>query len=205
MGRTSDARERLIRTAMELIWQNSYHAVGVEALCRKAAVNKGSFYHFFASKRDLALASLEATWHFAEQHSLRPAFTMDGSLRERFARFFALVTEVNRQDHIERGLIGGCPFGNLGNEMSGEDKALRDKVQSIFMRYIAYFEDAIREAIRRGEISAALDAGKIARLLFTYWQGVFLLTKTSNSIATMEELSGGALRILDGLTNEVAV
>ena len=53
MGRTSDARERLIATAIELIRARSYESVGVDALCNHAQVKKGSFYHFFPSKQDL--------------------------------------------------------------------------------------------------------------------------------------------------------
>ena len=43
MGRTSDAKERLIRAAMDLFFTRSYTAVGVQELCKAAAVKKGKF------------------------------------------------------------------------------------------------------------------------------------------------------------------
>lgn len=62
MPRGSDAKDRLMQAAMDLIWTNSYGATSVDAICQKAGARKGSFYHFFASKSELAVKALEADW-----------------------------------------------------------------------------------------------------------------------------------------------
>jgi Bacterial regulatory proteins, tetR family len=54
MKRITDKRQALIDAAFELIWTNSYGAVSVDDICRAAGARKGSFYHFFRSKVDLA-------------------------------------------------------------------------------------------------------------------------------------------------------
>ena len=41
MGRTSDARERLMSAMMELIWAGSYGATSVEGICERAGVRTG--------------------------------------------------------------------------------------------------------------------------------------------------------------------
>lgn len=43
MGRTSDAKERLLQVGFDLIWNQSYGAVSVDQICERADVNKGSF------------------------------------------------------------------------------------------------------------------------------------------------------------------
>ena len=43
MGRTSDAKVRLLEVAFDLIWDQSYGSVSVEHICQRADVNKGSF------------------------------------------------------------------------------------------------------------------------------------------------------------------
>ena len=53
----STTKRTLIDAAHDLIWANSYAHVSVEDICRKAGVQKGSFYHFFASKAELAAAT----------------------------------------------------------------------------------------------------------------------------------------------------
>src|SRR5262249_2566506 len=56
MGRVSDARQRLMDAVCELIWAGSYGSTTIDQICEKAGVKKGSFYHFFDSKADLAVA-----------------------------------------------------------------------------------------------------------------------------------------------------
>ena len=62
MGRTSDAREKLLAVAFDLIHENSYGTVSVEHICTRAGVNKGSFYYFFKTKTDLVVAAYEEHW-----------------------------------------------------------------------------------------------------------------------------------------------
>src|SRR4051794_19108828 len=62
MGRVSDAKERLMVAVQELIWTGSYGSTTIDQICDKAGVKKGSFYYFFDSKADLALAALDEEW-----------------------------------------------------------------------------------------------------------------------------------------------
>ena len=62
MGRTSNAKERLLQVAFDLIWRQSYGAVSVDDICERAKVKKGSFYYFFPSKSELAVAAYEENW-----------------------------------------------------------------------------------------------------------------------------------------------
>lgn len=60
-----DTRERLVRTAEELMLRDGYSATRVDAVIRKAKLSKGSFYHFFDSKESLGLAALD--YYFADR------------------------------------------------------------------------------------------------------------------------------------------
>ena len=59
MGRTSNAKSRLIAMAMALMYVRGYPAVGVHEISTRAGVYKGSFYHFFPSKQALVLAVID--------------------------------------------------------------------------------------------------------------------------------------------------
>ena len=62
MGRTSDAREKILSAAQSLIELRGYSALGVAEICKAADVPKGSFYYFFESKEALALAVIDEHW-----------------------------------------------------------------------------------------------------------------------------------------------
>ena len=59
MTQVHDTKQRLLDTAQKLFYARSYEDVGVQEICQEAGVKKGSFYHFFPSKRDLTLAILD--------------------------------------------------------------------------------------------------------------------------------------------------
>ena len=66
-------KERLTEAAMDLIWENSYGATSVDAICERAGAKKGSFYYFFKSKSELAAAALRADPnHFFSKVYRRP-------------------------------------------------------------------------------------------------------------------------------------
>src|SRR5258706_8649664 len=62
MARVTDTKERLLDATLQLIWDESLGVASVDAICERAEVRKGSFYHFFKSKEELVAAALEA--HF---------------------------------------------------------------------------------------------------------------------------------------------
>ena len=96
MGRTSDARERLVDEACRLFHARSYESVGVQELCEAAAINKGSFYHFFASKDDLAAAVIDAQWQTTRDELLDPTLADDVPPLARIERFFEQMARDQR-------------------------------------------------------------------------------------------------------------
>src|SRR5262252_2734238 len=115
MGRVSDARERLIEAVTDLVWRESYGAVSVDAICERAEVRKGSFYHFFRSKDELVVAALEANWQSRKPH-LDGVFAADVPPVARLLRYFTYLYQ--RQLELERryGRVVGCFYSSIGHE-----------------------------------------------------------------------------------------
>jgi TetR/AcrR family transcriptional repressor of nem operon len=197
MGRTSDAKERLIDSAVTLIHARSYSTVSVDDLCAQAGVNKGSFYHFFPTKRDLAVAAIERQWAAARQHVLDPAFAPDIAPLERIPRLFRLAAELQGQSEAPSSSVPGCPFGNLAAELGTQDAVIRDKLREVFAGYGAYFEHALHEAQAAGEIGP-LDVPAVARTLLACFEGALLLAKTYNDAAIIAHLGRNAVGLITG-------
>ena len=195
MGRTSDARERLIHSTIELIHARSYASVGVNELCEHAGVKKGSFYHFFLSKRDLTSAALDEVARWYERDIYKPAFARDLPPLERIQRYFQLVYEYHASLTEAAGRMGGCHFGNLAVEMSTQDEVIREKVKRMFESGVATFEQVLREAVAAGDLPG-IDVSVAAHALLAYSEGVVLLAKTWNDPEMIRRLAPTASQIV---------
>jgi TetR/AcrR family transcriptional repressor of nem operon len=195
MGQISDAKEKLIASAIELMHARSYADVGVQELCGHADVRKGSFYHFFPSKGDLTLAALDRQWEMLKAGVLEPAFSKRLPPLKRIERFFEMLYKQQCGLKGRSGKVLGCPFGNLALELSTQDEAIRRKVNGIFCGLAGYFEGALHDAVAGGDLPEQ-DCRATAHMLVAYLEGVSLMAKTSNDLAVSKGLAGGVARLL---------
>lgn len=144
MGRKSDAAERLTREGRSAILQTSYQAVSVDSICRRAGVNKGSFYHFFPSKQDLASRILVETWEQVRTHILEPSLELSHTPLQRIERFFHLTKDWQGTLRQELGRVPGCLFCNLGNELGAQENPLLGLVQDFTQRHRTYLRQAFQ-------------------------------------------------------------
>lgn len=187
-------KERLTDAAMDLIWENSYGATSVDAICERAGAKKGSFYYFFKSKSELAAAALEANWK-KRRADMDSIFSATTPPLERFERYFDFVHDRLVEVQKKCGSILGCPLLTIGSEVSTQDETLRETVQTILNQKIRYFESAIRDAHSQGLIVAP-DAKAKARSLFACYQGTLAQARILNNLELLVDFKYVALDIL---------
>jgi len=195
MNQAVDTKERLLNSALDLFHARSYANVGVQELCEHAGVKKGSFYHFFPSKRDLTIAALDRQWEIAKRMVWEPAFSKQLPALKRLERCFDLFYEHQCGAKAKTGQVPGCPFGNLALELSTQDEAIRRKVDEILRECTRYVERMLRDAITAGELSE-LDVAATAEEMVAYMEGVMLMAKTRNDPKVIRKLRHGLPRLL---------
>jgi len=198
MGRTSDAKERLIETAAALMHARGVNDVGVQEICATAGVQKGSFYHFFKSKDDLAAAAIDKHWSDARNQFWRLAFGEDVAPLDRIRRFFQMAYFYFKQAHEEGTGISGCPFGNAALEMAAHNDAISEKVSLVFSDAASFFQKAIEDAARRGDISVQ-DPQQSAEALWAYYEGILVIAKARRDPEVIRRLGQDALHLLHAI------
>jgi TetR/AcrR family transcriptional repressor of nem operon len=180
--------------ARSLIWENSYGATSVDAICLRAGVRKGSFYHFFESKSTLATESLEADWQ-AKRAILDEMFSPQVPPLERLGNYFDYVFERQAAAHAQCGCVLGCPLLSLGCEVSTQDPVIRTKIQEIIGRQLKYFETAVRDAHGEGSI-VALNAPAKARSIYALLQGSLTQARILDDLEIVRDARIGLFDLL---------
>ncbi|MFF8407710.1 TetR/AcrR family transcriptional regulator [Streptomyces sp. NPDC015684] len=186
MGRTSDAKNKILSAARTLFEQRGYSALGVAEICKAAGVPKGSFYYFFESKEALALAVIDEHWT-AERRDWEQVLSTDAEPLQRLQRLFEATEARQRAAQDSCGAVLGCMFGNLSLEMSNQADALRGRLQEIFEAQVAMVEAVVTAARERGEVAVA-DTHEAARSMVAQLEGQVLFAKLYNNPARLSTL-----------------
>lgn len=187
-------KQRLMDGAMDLMWENSYNATSVDAICDRAGAKKGSFYYFFKSKSELAAAALEADWtkKKAEMDSI---FSPTVPPLERFDRYFDFVHDRLAQLQKKCGSILGCPFVSVGSELSTQDQIVRETIDRIMDTKLNYFVSTVRDAQAQKLIDAPDPVAK-AKVLFSCYQGTMAQARIQNDVELLREFKQVAKDVL---------
>lgn len=169
-----------MRTAARLFVARSYSSVGVNEICTEAKVQKGSFYHFFPSKSDLAIAVIDhhaaAMWALLDTH-------------ERAARgpVNKLKASAKVVDEVQRGLVKsygrvvGCPLGNLAVELSTTEDAAGRHAAAVIAQWEERVAGHCRDAAEVGLLAPGTDPEELAHRVIATMQGMILLAKVADS------------------------
>ncbi|SIS00376.1 TetR/AcrR family transcriptional regulator [Micromonospora avicenniae] len=195
MGRTSDARNKILEAAATLLEQRGYSALGVAEICSTAGVPKGSFYYFFESKQALALTVIDEHWAAQRQQWVELLGSDLDPLR-RLRDLFEATEEVQRTGQQKAGVVTGCLFGNLALELSTQADEIRGRLQEIFDAQIDLIEQVVVEAKERGQAGPSVDARDAARSIVAQIEGRALLAKLLNDPAQLEALWRNCLDLL---------
>ncbi len=185
MGRCSDARGRLLREGGRLIHARGYEAVSVADICQAAGLQKGSFYHFFPSKRDLVLAVLD---EIAAHERTAWQDVLARPRDEQLAFFLRRIETTLTEGAEEAGCVRGCPVGNLAMELSTRDPEVRARIATMLAAWQAQLAEVI---VATGLAADHVSALPRAQRLLALIQGALLLAKATNDPGVFSQVAAG--------------
>lgn len=202
----SRTRERLLDTAIQLVWQSNYNSVGVNEICAQAGVTKGAFYHHFESKADLYYAACGHYWEEIKKEldaiyspSYTPLENLENLIqfvidRQDGKHFRGEETE-QESDALE---VVGCPFFTCGGQVGVAEEKVRQASIEMAENGMRYYGALVRGLKADGVLRGDPDPVQLSRMLFQYMQGVLIYARVMNSLATVEtDIRQGFYRLLD--------
>jgi len=198
MAKPGITKDKLLQVAFDLIWDSSYGSVSVGDICDRAGVNKGSFYHFFESKADLAIEAYREHWK-----EKRPIFDRIFSTQvpplERIQSWCQFIYDDQREKAEKYGHVCGCPYASIGAEMATQDEKIRAESEHLAQCGRKYIESAIADAIRVGAVSVK-DPVLAAQRVYCIVLGMLVGAKVQNNLEGLKDLEPTIMTILGAKT-----
>ena len=183
MNKKESTKEKLLEAGAEIVHQKGFHHTGIQEILQSARVPKGSFYFYFKSKEDFGIQLVD---HFGrrflgmvgpilQDRRLSPMERIEGIL-DLFIRFFR-----------DREYTGGCPVGNLAQEMGDLSPAFRERLEQSIRGMSRLFAGLLEEAREAGEAAADLDVERAGRLIVAGWHGALIHMKICKGPQPLED------------------
>lgn len=171
----SDARQKLLDAAIDVVRRQGYAGTSVDDICRAAGVTKGAFFHHFASKEALAVAAAQAWSEFADAVFAAAPFH---AATDPLAR-------VRGYLDFRRGLLEGdiahftCFVGTMVQEAYATSEAIRAACEKSITTHAATLEADILAAMRARKFGDEAGARDLALHTQAVLQGAFILAKAT--------------------------
>jgi TetR/AcrR family transcriptional regulator, transcriptional repressor for nem operon len=167
-----NSRTRLLTATIDLVRANGYAATRVEDVCSAAGVTKGSFFHHFASKEDLAIAAAGQWNDRAAQLFSQAPFMSEPDALARLLGYLSFRKELLAGDIWE----WSCYAGTAIQETHETHPAIRDACARSITTHVATLRTMIDDVLREHPVSN-LRADSLALHMQAVIQGAFVMAK----------------------------
>ena len=177
------SKRKLLEAALRVIRERGYSATRVEDVCAAAGVTKGSFFHHFDSKEELAL---EAAAYWDERTS---GLFRGAEYHERTTARERLLAYVEMRKALLKGELPEftCLVGTMVQEVYATEPAIREACARAIVGHAMTLEADVAEAMRDAGIHAGWSAASLALHTQAVIQGAFILAKAKGQAEAAAE------------------
>jgi TetR/AcrR family transcriptional repressor of nem operon len=196
----STSKSRLLDAAVHVIRSKGYAATTVDDICHHAGVTKGSFFHHFKSKDDLALAAV-AHWR-----AMTEAFFAGAPYHHAEDPLNRLLGYLDFRAAILTGELADytCLLGTLVQETYATHPDIRAACEAALSSHIAALTRDVQAAKADYAPGAPWSAESVATFIQAVLQGSFIFAKAEQSPKVVRDNLGHLRRYLRLLINETA-
>jgi TetR/AcrR family transcriptional repressor of nem operon len=180
-----ESKTKLLDATLKVVRAKGYTAARIEDVCTEAGLTKGSFFHHFKSKEDLALAAVahwgaQTTGFFADAPYHAPDDPLD-----------RLIAYVAFRKAILTGELPEftCFLGTIIQEAYLTHPEISAACERSLTAHAKTLEADIRDAMRKYRVRGNWTVGSLALHIQAVIQGGFILAKAkANAAAAAESL-----------------
>lgn len=158
-------KEEIISTALRVFRKNGYYNTSMSDLAEACGLQKGSFYHHFASKEVMMEEVLLSVQSYLRAKVFSIAKDASLSPREKMEKMLLKLGKALLSQE------GGCIVGNTTLETAGQDVKFRITLRAIFDEWKSAMKSIFMEDFPEGT------AGRLAEQSVMEFEGAVMLTQ----------------------------
>lgn len=194
-ARALQTRSQLLDAALRVIRSKGYSATTVDDVCRAAGVTKGSFFHHFSAKEDLAI---QAAQHWNEVTGVLFASAPYQSVPDPRERILAYIDF--RSQMVEGDLADvTCLLGTMVQETFDSHPAIRAACREGIESHARTLVPMIEQARALYAPEADWNAANLALYTQATLQGAFILAKAQGHTDIAVQVIAHLRRYVQGL------
>jgi TetR/AcrR family transcriptional repressor of nem operon len=167
---------KFLDATLRVVRRKGYHSTRIEDVCAEAGLTKGSFFHHFKTKEELAIAAAE---HWSNTTGL---FFEQAPYREHADPLDRVLGYIDFRIAILRGELSDftCYAGTTVQEIYGTNPLIREACYASISGHAAEVAEDIEEARHLYAPNAPWSAESLALHTQAVIQGAFILAKAKN-------------------------
>ena len=199
-GLQHESKTKLLNAALNVIRAKGYAATTVDDICHAAGVTKGSFFHHFESKDDLALSAAAHWGEMTEGFFAAAPYHKSKDPLERLLGYVDFRGEILRGDLPDYT----CLLGTLVQETYGTHPDIRAACDRGLSAHIAILTRDVEAAKRLYAADATWSAASVGYFIQSVLQGAFIFAKAKQGPEVVRESLAHLRRYLGFLFNRQA-
>ena len=187
-----ESKTRILQAALRVFREKGYSATRIEDICEAAGLTKGSFFHHFSTKEELAIAAAD---YWSEMTAVLFASAPYHAPADPLERVLAYV---DFRKELLRGELPEftCLVGTMTQEVYGTHPAIREACEAAISEHAATLVPDIEAAMKKYGVKGDWTAESLALFTQAALQGAFIIAKAKNGV-------GPAIDMVDHLRHYI--
>ncbi len=174
-----ESKTRILNAALQVIRSKGYSATRIEDICEAAGLTKGSFFHHFSGKEELAIAAADYWSELTSSLFAGAPYHVPADPLER------VLAYVDFRKALLQGELPEftCLVGTMTQEVYGTHPAIREACEASLTKHAETLVPDIQAAMEKYGVQGDWTAESLALFTQAAIQGAFIIAKAKNGIA----------------------
>lgn len=188
-----DKKQLIMKEAIDLFATKGYHTTSVQEIAERCHIAKGSFYNYFKSKEELLLSCFQSGFDMSA--AVISEIEKDSNLnsREKFSKKILFIIELVTSNSNFIQMMMREPIHNI--------KGLGQLIQNMYMLYINWFEQRVRDIYPELPTKLLADCTIILESIF---KGYILILIRKPDAFEKEKLASFMLERMDSVIRDLS-